>query len=181
MFEELNINGGCININIDNKAAIYISGGYAFYSTGTASGDQLTLPSVTVDDPFDDTKSFQLGKPERKTANASRYISTASIDTYTDGPSVTLGPGRWMITGTVNFGSASGSRNMCARFSMGGTAYAEQQRVYAAYGNYATLNVSCDYTNNTGSDVTVTLQGSSSKTISSDNAATWYIVATRLQ
>lgn len=117
----------------------------------------------------------------KRSANAGKTIGTGGIESYADGPSVSLEPGVWAINGQVNFstGSSSGSRNIAARFKVGSSQYSEQQRLVSAANNWAALNVTLliDLSANAG-NTTVTLQGSSS--MSYTTSATWYINAYRI-
>jgi hypothetical protein len=80
-------------------------------------------------------------------SSASKAITTAGIDTYTQGPSITLPAGVWVVTGQWVFqtGSSSGDRNMGIQLSptpgaSGSGAY-KMVRVNAASQAFASLDI----------------------------------------
>lgn len=82
-----------------------------------------------------------------RSASASKTIDTAGIDTYTEGPSVTLTAGVWVVTGQWVFqtGSSSAARNMGVQLSpnAGSTASGAYKmvRVKAADNSFASLEI----------------------------------------
>lgn len=159
----------------------YRSDGWRGVGYGAArNGVHSSIAFFIDDNGFPHVWSETLGV--RKSANANKTISSTSIDTYTNGPSVSLEPGKWAITGQVNFntGESNGTpRNIAARFKVGSTLYAEQQRVVSASNNWAALNVTMLLNlDGNSSNTTVTLQGSSNMKYTT--ATTWYIVAQRI-
>ena len=98
---------------------------------------------------------------EVATDSASTAITTADINTYATGASLTLPKGKYVIVGEFGFnsGSSTGTRNMSARLVTGSTTLAEQ-RVVSAAQNYAKLQVSLII--ELGTNTTITLKGSAS-------------------
>lgn len=109
-------------------------------------------------------------------ANKSVAITSTNIDTYAEGPSLTLPAGTYVITGVWLFNSASGARTMETRLRWGTGNHAEGQRIAAPNGNYARLN--CAWTGTFTSGQTVTLIGSATVT---STAQTCYLNATRIK
>lgn len=103
-------------------------------------------------------------------------ITSANINSYAEGPSLTLPAGTYVITGVWLFNSASGARTMETRLRWGTGNHAEGQRIAAPNGNYARLN--CAWTGRLASDTTVTLIGSATVT---STAQTCYLNATRIK
>lgn len=111
-------------------------------------------------------------------ATKSVAITTASIDTYAEGPSLTLPAGSYVITGVWIFNTALGAndRNMEVRLRFGTNRYQEGQRVRVLNGNFSRLN--CVWTGALSSEQTVTLIGSASVTSTAQNC---YINAVRIK
>lgn len=110
-------------------------------------------------------------------ANKSVAITTADINTYAEGPSLTLPAGTYVITGVWIFNTATTSdRNMEVRLRVGTINYQEGQRIRVPNGSYARLN--CAWTGTFTSGKTVTLLGSASAT---STAQTCYLNATRIK
>lgn len=109
-------------------------------------------------------------------ANKSVAITKADINTYAEGPSLTVPAGTYVITGVWLFNSASGARTMETRLQWGTGNHAEGQRVSAPNGNYARLN--CAWTGRLANDTTVTLIGSATAT---STAQTCYLNAVRVK
>lgn len=103
-------------------------------------------------------------------------ITKADINTYAEGPSLTVPAGTYVITGVWLFNSASGARTMETRLRWGTGNHAEGQRISASNGNYARLN--CAWTGKFTSEQTVTLIGSASVT---STAQTCYLNAVRVK
>lgn len=103
-------------------------------------------------------------------------ITTADINTYAEGPSLTLPAGVYVVTGVWLFNSASGARTMETRLRWGTGNHAEGQRVSAPNGNYARLN--CAWTGEFYSEETITLIGSATLTSTAQNC---YINAMRIK
>lgn len=82
-----------------------------------------------------------------RSASASKTIDTAGIDTYTEGPSVTLTAGVWVVNGqwVFNTGSSASARNLGIQLSpnSGSTAYGAYKmvRVFAANNSFASLEI----------------------------------------
>lgn len=138
------------------------------------------MDSIEFSDPYDvDGNYLRLGMPARYQNSGSYAITTAGIDTYTNGPRITIPAGSYMFVGawTFNSASASGDRNMQVGFRSGasGTLWGERVRIRQSSGNFAVLNVSAlrVFT----SETTVYLAGSASMT--SGAGDTW-ITAVRL-
>lgn len=93
-------------------------------------------------------------------------ISTASIDTYVTGASMTVPAGTYVVTGQWKFeySSASGSRNMDIDLLADSTLIA-RERVFSAGNNYASLNVSSIV--ELSSETVLCVKGSCSKTTTS--------------
>ena len=109
-------------------------------------------------------------------ANKSVAITSANINNYAEGPSLTLPAGTYVITGVWLFNTASGARTMETRLRWGTGSHAEGQRIAAPNGNYARLN--CAWTGTFTSGQTVTLIGSATLT---STAQTCYLNATRIK
>lgn len=115
--------------------------------------------------------------------SGSYSIGTANIDTYTQGPSVTLAAGVWVVTGQWVFqtGDSSGARNMGVQLSptsgSGGTGAYKMVRVNAASQAFASLDITDIIT--LTSRTTVYLKGAASMT--SSTAATCTIKAVRIK
>lgn len=103
-------------------------------------------------------------------------ITKADINTYAEGPSLTLPAGTYVVTGVWLFNSASGARTMETRLRWGTDNHAEGQRVAAPNGNYTRLN--CAWTGTFKSETTVTLIGSATAT---STAQTCYLNAVRVK
>lgn len=108
-------------------------------------------------------------------ANKSVAITTADIDTYAEGPSLTLPAGSYVITGLWVFSSASGARTMDTHLHWNGSLH-EGQRIAAPNGNYARLN--CVWAGAIPSERKVTLVGSAT---AKSSAQTCYINAVRIK
>lgn len=102
-------------------------------------------------------------------------ITTADIDTYANGPSLTLPTGTYVITGIWNFNSASGARTMNAGLRWGGILHSAQ-RIAAPNGNYTRLN--CTWIGTFTSDTRVSLDGSATLKSTAQNC---YIHAVRIK
>lgn len=141
------------------------------------------VATVVYDDPYTadgvTPNRLQLGNPTRYQNSGSYSITTAGIDTYTNGPRITIPAGSYMFVGTWTFNSASasGDRNMQVGFRSGpsGTLWGERVRIRQSSGNFAVLNVSAlrVFTSQT----TVYLAGSASITSGAGDA---WITAVRL-
>lgn len=105
-------------------------------------------------------------------------ITTADINTYAEGPSLTLPAGTYVITGVWLFNSAPGAtrRNMEVRLRFDATNYQEGQRTTAENGYYARLN--CVWAGKLAYERTITLVGSASVTSTAQNC---YINAVRIK
>ena len=120
---------------------------------------------------------------DMKSASASKTIDTAGIDTYTEGPSVTLDAGVWVVTGqwVFNTGSSTGARNLGVQLSpnSGSTASGAYKmvRVFAANNSFASLEITDIITLTT--TTTVYLKGASSMTYTT--AALAVIKAVRIK
>lgn len=114
-------------------------------------------------------------------SSGSYRISTANVDTLTNGPHITLPAGKYVVTGTWTFqaGSSSGGRNLQVGFRSGtsGSLWTDRMRVFAAANNYAIVNISTIVTLSSQTDVY--LAGSSSMTTSQDGNC--YIKAIRIR
>ncbi|MBQ9913047.1 MAG: hypothetical protein IJO73_02340 [Clostridia bacterium] len=95
------------------------------------------------------------------TAYKSVQITTAGIDTLTDGASVTVPKGVYIITASagITTGTSSGTRNNQIRILAGNTSLGTQ-RVFVAAQNYGALQISAVYKATT--ETTLTVQKSSS-------------------
>ena len=139
------------------------------------------MKTIRFSDPYDSSLStyLQLGDPTRYQNSGSYAITTAGIDTYTNGPRITIPAGSYMFVGawTFNSASASGDRNMQVGFRSGasGTLWGERVRIRQSSGNFAVLNVSALRT--FSSQTTVYLAGSASITSGAGDA---WITAVRL-
>jgi hypothetical protein len=115
-------------------------------------------------------------------ATASKAITTAGIDTYTQGASIKIPIGTWVITGSwpFNTGSSSGARNLGVALSTSSgnanTGILARQRVYAYNNAYAQLQVV--YVGEFEEETTVYVKGASSMTYTS--ATTTEIRAVRI-
>lgn len=118
-----------------------------------------------------------------KSATSSNTISTAGIDTYTQGPSITLPAGVWVVTGQWVFqtGSSSGARNMGVQLSptSGSSASGAYKlvRVNAASAAFASLDITDIIT--LTSTTTIYLKAASSMTYTT--ATTNTIKAVRIK
>lgn len=113
--------------------------------------------------------------------NSGSYkISTAGIDTYTNGPSITLPAGTYIFVGVWNFntGSSTGTRNVQAGFRTGssGSLWGERSRVINGSYGVSLLDISAIRT--LASSSTVYLVGSTSIVYTSNS--TCYITAIRI-
>ena len=148
--------------------------------SGTDSEVALDADSVNYRDPYDANEHLRLGMPAHYQHSGSYRIATAGIDTYTNGPHLTLPPGSYIVVGAWVFqaGSSSGARNLQLGFRSGasGSLWGERERIMAAANNFAVLNVSALRT--LTSETTVYLAGSSSMTTASNGDA--WITAVRL-
>ena len=101
-----------------------------------------------------------------KTAQKEVQISTAGIDTYTDGASVSISAGTWVIVGQFDFQTAptAGTRNLNAVIASGNTIITGT-RVFVADNYFQRLQVSL--IRSTNSTETIYIKGSSSKTTTS--------------
>ena len=90
-------------------------------------------------------------------------ITEAGIDTDTDGVSISVPPGIYIITASAVFqtGSTSGARNIQVRLLADGTAIA-RDRIYSGAANYAELSVTSIYT--AAAETTLSVKKSSSTT-----------------
>lgn len=152
-----------------------------------AVGDQFVLSTIDgTESGYDTTdvidavdKAIALGADY--TDNGAYKIGTAGIDSYTNGPHVTVPAGTYVFVGQWTFEQASstGTRNLQVGFRSGasGSLWGERVRVMAAAYNFAALNVSAIRT--LSATTTVYLAGSSSKT--TDSTANCYITAVRIK
>lgn len=160
---------------------------YGDASYVTVDGANVDIKANRVDfaDPYNydyanrGGPTLQLGDPTRYQNSGSYAITTAGIDTYTNGPRITIPAGSYMFVGawTFNSASASGDRNMQVGFRSGasGTLWGERVRIRQSSGNFAVLNVSALRT--FSSQTTVYLAGSASITSGAGDA---WITAVRL-
>ena len=101
--------------------------------------------------------------------NVNKTITTTGIDTYTEGASITLGAGTWVIIGTWVFqtGSSTGARNMtCALSTSSGSANSgmlARTRIHANSNAWASLQATY-LASFTASSTTVYVKGSSTMT-----------------
>lgn len=115
-------------------------------------------------------------------ATSSKTITTTGIDTYTQGASIKIPIGTWVITGSwpFNTGSSSGARNLGVALSTSSgnanTGILARQRVYAHNNAYAQLQVV--YVGEFEEETTVYVKGASSMTYTS--ATTTEIRAVRI-
>ncbi len=111
------------------------------------------------------------------TASKSVQITTAGIDTFTDGASLTVPKGVYVIVASAVFytGSSSGARNIQTRLTAN-SIQISMERIVAAANNYARLEVTAIY-KATG-ETKLTVQKSSSMTES--QAAATSITALRI-
>jgi hypothetical protein len=145
--------------------------------------DEISINDTTAieySDPYDSENMLRLGMPAHYQHSGSYRITTAGIDTYTNGPHLTLPPGSYIVVGAWVFqaGSSSGARNLQLGFRSGasGSLWGERMRVMAAANNYAILNATALRT--LTSETTVYLAGSSSMTTATNGDA--WITAVRL-
>lgn len=105
-------------------------------------------------------------------------ITTADMNTYAEGPSLTLPAGVYVITGVWLFNSAPGAsrRTMEVRLRFDSTNYQEGQRVTEENGNYTRLN--CAWAGTLPYERTITLVGSANVTSTAQNC---YINAVRIK
>lgn len=109
-------------------------------------------------------------------ASASKTIDTAGIDTYTEGPSVTLDAGVWVVTGqwVFNTGSTASARNLGVQLSptSGSSASGAYKmvRVKAADNSFASLEITDIIT--LTATTRVYLKGASSMTYTTASGAT---------
>lgn len=110
-------------------------------------------------------------------ASKSVRITTAGIDTHTDGATLDVPAGTYVITAeaTFNTGSTTGTRNNQVRLLADSTAIA-RQRIFAAGSNFAEMNLSAIYV--ATEDTTLKVQKSSS--ITEDAAGATSIKAVRI-
>lgn len=107
-------------------------------------------------------------------ASSSNAITTAGIDTYTQGASLTIPTGSWVITGewAFNTGSSSSARNIGVVLSTSSgsanTGILSRQRIMANNNGFAELQVT--YVGNFASDTTVYVKGASSMTYTTASA-----------
>lgn len=107
-------------------------------------------------------------------ASSSNAITTAGIDTYTQGASLTIPTGSWVITGewAFNTGSSSRARNIGVVLSTSSgsanTGILSRQRIMANNNGFAELQVT--YVGNFASDTTVYVKGASSMTYTTASA-----------
>lgn len=147
-----------------------------FSEDGTLSGGLSALRSEF------DALGQQIGTVE--TATASVAVTSAGVDSaYAQGPSLTLGPGVWVITGQFVFptGDSSGARNMSVELSpiagaSGSGAY-KMVRLTAASQAWASLEITD--IESLAETTTVYLKGAAS--ITSSTAATCTIKAVRIK
>lgn len=95
------------------------------------------------------------------TKYATSKIEVAGIDTMTDGASITIPKGTYIIMGyaSITAGVSSGTRNIQIRLLAGSTSLGIQ-RVFVAAANYGSLHVSAIY--NATAETKITVQKSSS-------------------
>jgi hypothetical protein len=110
-------------------------------------------------------------------ASKSVRIATAGIDIHTDGVTLDVPAGTYVITAeaTFNTGSTTGTRNNQVRLLADSTAIA-RQRIFAAGSNFAEMNLSAIYV--ATEDTTLKVQKSSS--ITEDAAGATSIKAVRI-
>lgn len=107
-------------------------------------------------------------------ASSSNAITTAGIDTYTQGASLTIPTGSWVITGSwaFNTGSSSSARNIGIVLSTSSgsanTGILSRQRIMANNNGYAQLQVV--YVGAFSADTTVYVKGASSMTYTTASA-----------
>lgn len=107
-------------------------------------------------------------------AESSSTITTAGIDTYTQGASLTIPTGSWVITGewAFNTGSSSSARNIGVVLSTSSgsanTGILSRQRIMANNNGFAELQVT--YVGEFTSDTTVYVKGASSMTYTTASA-----------
>lgn len=158
---------------------------------GGFSGDILALQGIMSDlendmsDLNDDITSLDNNVSAMSVigthyqAAKSTAITVADMNTYAEGPSITLPAGSYVITGLWQFNTAASGvtdRNMETRLRVGSALYQEGQRVRVPNGNFARLN--CVWAGRLSSETTVTLLGSASVTSSALNC---YINAVRVK
>lgn len=118
------------------------------------------------------------GVGEVYSAKKESIISTAGIDTYTEGASITVPAGTYVVNGQWKFerASSTGTRNIQADIIVGNK-LTSRERVFVAAYNYACLNVSTIVEVTTSTEIYI--RGSSSKTTTTtvDN----YIKAVRVK
>lgn len=108
-----------------------------------------------------------------KQSNVNKKITTTGIDTYTEGTSITLEAGTWVVIGTwvFNTGSSTGARNMtCALSTSSGSANSgmlARTRVYANTNAWASLQAT--YLATLSSSTTIYVKGSSTMTYTSES------------
>ena len=144
--------------------------------TGTSSEPERSLDLIYLDkinyiDPYDNYKV--LGRPTRLTANKSMTLTDTSG--WTDGPSVDLTQGHWLVVGVAvfNTGSSSGVRKLRTQLRLGTSVYAEGTEINVA--NNAFGRVEAVAIMSASSDMTATLVLNSGMTFTT--AATSYITA----
>lgn len=154
------------------------NGGFAGFVLDSGSTDEPTrsldliyLDEIKYIDPYSNYKV--LGRPTRLTANKSMTLTNTSG--WTDGPSVDLTQGHWLVVGVAcfNTGSSSGVRKLRAQFRLGTSVYTEGTEINVA--NNAFGRVEAVAIMSASSDMTATLVLNSGMTFTT--AATSYITA----
>lgn len=154
------------------------NGGFAGFVLDSGSTDEPTrsldliyLDEIKYIDPYSNYKV--LGRPTRLTANKSMTLTDTSG--WTDGPSVDLTQGHWLVVGVAcfNTGSSSGVRKLRAQLRLGTSVYAEGTEINVA--NNAFGRVEAVAVMSASSDMTATLVLNSGMTFTT--AATSYITA----
>lgn len=137
----------------------------------TRSLDLIYLDEIKYIDPYSNYKV--LGRPTRLTANKSMTLTDTSG--WTDGPSVDLTQGHWLVVGVAcfNTGSSSGVRKLRTQLRLGTSVYAEGTEINVA--NNAFGRVEAVAIMSASSATTATLVLNSGMTFTT--AATSYITA----
>ena len=116
------------------------------------------------------------------TTNSTDNISRSGtdIDTMTDGASISLTAGTYIITGfwTFNSGGSSGTRNQQVAVGTSSSAYYDRVRVYAAASNFSRLEVTV--IKELSTTTTVKVMGSASQAQSSTSKDSSSITAVRI-
>lgn len=138
----------------------------------------LNTTSKTIPGAINELKSLLGIVGTDYSSSTSTTMSTTGIDNATNGASLTLPAGTYVIVGRWTFqtGTVSGARNLQVAIA-NASGIVAHQRVYAASGNYATLSIACIAKNS--AQTTYWVRGSSSGAISA--ACTTEIRAVRIK